>query len=59
MCHHNVGRDSATHDYNTTFSNEEIPESLEDVLVVLVTSKVVVTNMEVQEFERLEKGING
>ena len=59
MCHHNVGRNSATHDYNPAFSNKEISESLENVLVVLVTRKVVIANMEIQELERSEKGING
>lgn len=59
MCHHNVGCNPATHDYDPAFSNKKISESLEYVLVVLVTCKVVIANMEIQELERLEKGING
>jgi hypothetical protein len=44
---------------NTLLAEKKISESLEDVFPVLVTSQIIVANMEIQEFEGLKQMING
>jgi hypothetical protein len=51
--------DSKGLDNNTSLSEKQISESLEDVFPVLVTCQIVVANVEIQEFEGLKQTING
>jgi hypothetical protein len=55
MGHHNVGRNSATHDNNTALSTKKISKLFVDVFVILVTSKVIIANVEIKKLKWLRK----
>ena len=58
MVHDDSGGDSDLIDHNTSLSKEKIAEAFEDVLPVLITCKIVFTNMEVKQSERAKKVID-
>jgi hypothetical protein len=44
-------------DHNSTVSKQKVALPFEDMLPVFVACEVIITNMYIQEIERLEEGI--
>ena len=51
----NIRCNPKTVDHNATLSEQKITPSFEDVLPIFITGQVVVSNMEIEVFERPEK----